>query len=731
MPGAVAGPLDGRLIPGGKSNLTFDVSDGVNHWIVRRPPLGHVLETAHDMAREHRVMSALNLTHVPVPQQFALCADPSFIGAPFMVMELVEGRPYRWAAELWPLGVQRTESICSSMISVLGDLHSIEPQSVGLGDFGRPEGFLTRQVRRWQQQLASSQARPIRGAAELSRLLDQRQPTSGPAAIVHGDFRLDNLLMDDSDDVAAIIDWEMSTVGDPLTDLALLCVYQRVAGLDGGSVVSDAGLAPGFPDVDEIVRQYVARSARDVSALGFYLALAFFKLAVVLEGIHVRHEHGETRGDGFDDVGKLGRAAHRARNHLDSGVDLMDFTFDARTTELQERLLAFMNEQVYPAEAVFSQQLADLPNPWAWTETAVMAKLRAEAKPRGLWNLFLPGEHGAGLTNLQYAPLAEISGRSLPLAPPAMNCAAPDTGNMEVLALFGTDAQKERWLRPLLDGDIRSSFAMTEPGVASSDATTIATSIVRDGDEYIINGTKCWITGAMNPGAQIFIVMGKTDPSADRHRQQSQILVERDTPGVVVTRGMHVFGYDDHDHGGHAEIEFHDVRVPVANLIATEGDGFAIAQARLGPGRVHHCMRSIGVAERAIELMCDRVSSRVAFGKPLAEQGVIRDWIAESRVRLEQLRLLVLRTAWLMDTVGNRGAHAEIQAIKIATPRTVEWILDKAIQSHGAAGLGQDFILASSFAHIRTLRLADGPDEVHKNALARAELKRHGARQGR
>jgi acyl-CoA dehydrogenase len=299
---------------------------------------------------------------------------------------------------------------------------------------------------------------------------------------------------------------------------------------------------------------------------------------------------------------------------------------------------------------------------------------------------------------------------------------------MEVLAHYGTPEQNKRWLQPLLNAEIRSAFAMTEPEVASSDATNIATRIERDGDEYVVNGRKWWITGALNPQAEIFIVMGKTDPSADRHRQQSMILVPRDTSGVTVLRGMEVFGYDDHDHGGHAEITFTDVRVPAENLIGGDGDGFAIAQARLGPGRIHHCMRSIGVAERAIEAMCARAEARVAFGTPLAEQGVIRDWIAEARVRVEQLRLLVLKAAWLMDTRGNKAAHTEIQAIKIATPLTVEWILDKAIQVHGAAGLSQDFPLAAAFAGIRTLRLADGPDEVHKNALARTELKRQRAR---
>jgi acyl-CoA dehydrogenase len=402
----------------------------------------------------------------------------------------------------------------------------------------------------------------------------------------------------------------------------------------------------------------------------------------------------------------------------------MDFLFDAKTEELQAGLLEFMDSHVYPAEPVFHEQLGQLEDRWAWDSAPVLAELRAEARRRGLWNLFLPGQHGAGLSNLQYAPLAEIIGRSGHLAPPALNCSAPDTGNMEVLAQFGSEAQRKEWLQPLLEGDIRSSFAMTEPDVASSDATNIATRIQRDGDHYVINGRKWWISGAMNPNAKILIVMGKTDPTADRHRQQSMILVPRDTPGVEIKRGMEVLGYDDHNHGGHAELEFHDVRVPADNLIGGEGDGFAIAQARLGPGRIHHCMRSIGVAERAIELMCARAEERVAFGKPISEQGVVRDWIAESRVKVEQLRLLVLKTAWLMDTVGNRGAHTEIQAIKIATPATVQWILDKAIQVHGAAGLSQDFPLAYAYAQIRTLRFADGPDEVHKNALARQELRR-------
>jgi acyl-CoA dehydrogenase len=409
------------------------------------------------------------------------------------------------------------------------------------------------------------------------------------------------------------------------------------------------------------------------------------------------------------------------------GGSQMDFTFDDRTEDLRKQLLAFMDEHVRPAEKVFEEQVAEMEAQGrGWERPAIIDDLKVRARGLGLWNLFLTHRsEGPGLTNLQYAPLAEITGHSPAIAPEALNCAAPDTGNMEVLADFGSEEQQAQWLAPLLDGEIRSAFCMTEPDVASSDANNISTSILRDGDIFVINGRKWWSSGAMDPRCTILIVMGKTNPDAPRHRQQSMILVPRDTPGVKIKRGLRVFGFTDGTHGGHAEIEFKDVRVPAANLIAGEGDGFAIAQARLGPGRIHHCMRQIGAAERALELMCRRVTERTAFGRPLAEQGVIQDWIAESRVRIESARLLVLKTAWLMDTVGNKGAHTEIQAIKIATPEMAQWVIDRAIQAHGAGGISQDFPLAHLWASARTLRFADGPDEVHKRSLAWRELKKY------
>jgi acyl-CoA dehydrogenase len=396
----------------------------------------------------------------------------------------------------------------------------------------------------------------------------------------------------------------------------------------------------------------------------------------------------------------------------------MDFEPSKRCSEYKERLSAFMDEHVYPAEPVYEQQLRESGDPHH--QPAVMEELKGKAREAGLWNMFLPDEeHGAGLSNSDYAPLAEMLGRS-PIASEACNCSAPDTGNMEVLHQFGTDAQKERWLRPLLDGEIRSAFAMTEPDVASSDATNIQLRIERDGEEYVLNGRKWWTTNAMHPHTRIMIVMGKTSTEGPIHKQQSQILVPMDTPGVRLVRELQVFGYTDQD--GHGEVEFSDVRVPAANLIAGEGDGFMIAQARLGPGRIHHCMRAIGAAERALEKMCARAVSRTTFGQPVAMRGNIQDWIAESRIEIEMARLLTLKAAWLMDTVGNRHARTEIAAIKVAAPNVALKVLDRAIQVHGGGGVSQDFGLASAYAHLRTLRLADGPDEVHKLSIARREL---------
>lgn len=400
----------------------------------------------------------------------------------------------------------------------------------------------------------------------------------------------------------------------------------------------------------------------------------------------------------------------------------MEFTYSDRVKDYQNRLIEFMDEFIYPNESVYEEQLNEYDR--FATVPPIIEELKQKAKERGLWNLFLPdSDYGAGLTNLEYAPLCEIMGRSS-IAPEVFNCGAPDTGNMEVLVRYGTTEQKDKWLVPLLNGDIRSCFSMTEPDVASSDATNIRASIIRDGDEYVINGTKWWSSGAGDPRCKISIVMGKSDPGAPKHKQQSMILVPLDTPGVTIKRVLNVFGYDHAPHG-HAEIEFKNVRVPASNMLLGEGRGFEIAQGRLGPGRIHHCMRTIGAAERALELLTKRVQERETFGKKLAEQGVIQEWIANSRIEIEQARLLTLKAAYMMDTVGNKEAKAEIAMIKVVAPNMALNVIDRAIQVFGASGVSQDTPLAAMYANIRTLRLADGPDEVHRRTIAREELKKY------
>lgn len=401
----------------------------------------------------------------------------------------------------------------------------------------------------------------------------------------------------------------------------------------------------------------------------------------------------------------------------------MDFSYTERVEDYRGRLLEFMDDQVYPAEPVYHRQMEESGDPHH--HPAVLEELKGEARGRGLWNLFLPDpEDGAGLSVLEYAPLAEITGRSIHIAPEAINCSAPDTGNMEILHMFGTPEQKEVWLQPLLEGEIRSCFSMTEPDVASSDATNIRTRIERDGDHYVISGRKWFSSGAASSRCKLSIVMGVTDPDAARHRRQSMVIVPMDTPGVVIEREPTVFGYQDR--GGHPQIRFDGARVPVSNLLGEEGGGFAIAQARLGPGRIHHCMRAIGAAERCLDLMVQRSQARTAFGKPLSEQGVVMEWIADARIQIEQVRLLVLKTAWMIDNVGTKGARIEIAAIKVAAPNLLTSIADAAMQLFGAAGFTEDWPIAGLYSMGRWLRIADGPDEVHRRSVARAELGRLG-----
>jgi acyl-CoA dehydrogenase len=403
----------------------------------------------------------------------------------------------------------------------------------------------------------------------------------------------------------------------------------------------------------------------------------------------------------------------------------VDFRTDDHTLALMAQAQQFLDEHIRPAEPILAEQYANAEDPFDY-EPPIKEELKSKARAAGLWNLFLPGsELGAGLTNLQYAPLAEITGHSIELAPESFNCSPPDSGNMELLTLYGTEEQRARWLRPLLDGEIRSCFAMTEPRVASSDPNNLQTTIVRDGDEYVINGHKWWTTGILRPNCKVIIVMGVSNPDAPAGSQHSMVLVPRDTPGIEIRRTLPVFGFPHHSYGGHGEVVFTDVRVPVANVLGPEGGGFVVAQARLGPGRIHHCMRLLGHAERAVELMCRRAHERVTFGKPLAEQGVVQEWIADARMDIEQARLLVLKTAWLMDTVGAKGARVEISSIKVVVPRITARIVDRAIQTFGGAGVSDDLPLANYYAEARYLQIGDGPDEVHKRAVARRELRKY------
>lgn len=405
----------------------------------------------------------------------------------------------------------------------------------------------------------------------------------------------------------------------------------------------------------------------------------------------------------------------------------MDFRTDDYTLDLIQRVRGFLDEHIRPAEPILAQQYADAKDPFD-VEPPIKDELKDKARSAGLWNLFLPdGRWGAGLTNLQYAPLAEITGHSIELAPETFNCSPPDAGNMELLAQYGSEEQQERWLRPLLDGTIRSCFAMTEPDVASSDPNNLQTTVVRDGDNYVINGRKWWTTGILRPNTKLIILMGQTDPDAPLGQRHSMVLVPRETPGIEVRRSLPVFGFPHHAYGGHGDVVFTDVRVPVGNVLGSEGSGFAIAQARLGPGRIHHCMRLLGHAERALELMCRRAHDRVAFGKPLAEQGVVQDWIADARMDIEQARLLVLKTAWLIDTLGAKEARVEVSTIKVVVPKITARIVDRAIQTFGGAGVSDDLPLAYYYAEARYLQIGDGPDEVHKRAVARRELRKYAA----
>lgn len=825
----------------GQSNPTYLVKAGGATFVLRKKPPGQVLPSAHAVEREFQVLAALQATPVPVPRVVTLCQDPGVIGTPFYLMQHVKGRIYDDPALPGCVPTQRA-AIYGEMARTLAALHSVRPADVGLAGFGKPSGYNRRQVWRWSQQYTKSlQGEPMPEMAALIRWLGAHIPATDAdpsvTRISHGDYRLDNLVFDPAAAegrgarVLAVLDWELSTLGDPLADLAYNCMPYHLPADISALTSLPRPLPAGIPTEQQYIQLYCQACgmppppARDWT---FYLALSIFRAAAILVGVGARAAQGNASSRiaaqvGADSVVRslaltglrlagehvalsstpaepyanplhpqarldpnpllegtpleeyanpspawrtTSVAAEAARAAADAvlpptgsptsggavraaggtgggsdagGQQLYGLGPSPRVWPILARLHAFMEQHIYPAEPTLNQHAH---SDERWTIHPLQEQLKDLAKQQGLWNLWIPADMaaglrpllassglpladqallaGPGLTNLEYAHCAEVMGRSI-WAPEAFNCGAPDTGNMEVLARYGSPAQQRRWLLPLLRGDIRSAFAMTEPAVASSDATNIDASIRREGDGYVLNGRKWWISGASDPRCAVYVFMGKSDPGGPTHAQQSMVLVPADAPGVTVVRPVPVFGYDDAPHG-HAELVFENVRVPADCMVLGEGRGFEIAQGRLGPGRLHHCMRLVGMGERALALLAQRALQRTAFRQKLARHQVVRLDIARSRLELDAARLVVLEAAHALDEQGNKAARGKIAAAKAYAPTAVLGILDRAIQTYGGAGVSDTTPLAHMWAGARTLRLADGPDIVHLETIAKMEL---------
>ncbi|XP_046579018.1 LOW QUALITY PROTEIN: acyl-CoA dehydrogenase family member 10-like [Haliotis rubra] len=754
----------------GQSNPTYLVQYGGKKVVLRKKPPGTLLPSAHAVDREYRVMKAVGENGVPVPQMLSYCNDESVLGTPFYVMEYLPGGVFKIPRNM-AVSPEEVRALYFNMVDVLCKLHSIDISKAGLDTYGRKGNFIQRNFQRWSKQYEASKTGDIPSITSLMNWIPQHYPQEERVTVIHGDFRLDNLMFaKTSTDILGVLDWELSTLGDPITDLTTCCLAHYlpqsatiVSGLVGADLKS-----MGIPTVQELIGRYCHQmKIPPIENWDFYMAFTFFKMAAILQGVYKRSisgqgsssqgRHAGAAAKRYADLGwriasgsklkptlrTVNSEAEQRRNLLKTQtimsyisrpmavdrtqetVGQMPVSVDAlspRVQDLYNRMKRFLADHVAPIEKeVFDY----LHGPNRWTVHPKLTQITQKAKAEGLWNMFMPLEsdperkYGSGLTNLEYAFFCEEMGR-VPLAPSIFNCNAPDTGNMEVLVKYGTEEQKQKWLTPLLNGQIRSCFGMTEPEVASSDATNIQSSIRRDGDSYVINGHKWWTSNALHPDCKLCVFMGKTSTSGSRYRQQSMILVPMDAPGVKVVRSLSVFGYD-HAPGGHGEVLFENVRVPASNMLLGEGRGFEIAQGRLGPGRIHHCMRLIGNAERALSFMIERTKSRIAFGKPLAAQGTIQANIAQSRIEIEQTRLLVLKAAYMMDLYGNKVAAPDIAMIKVAAPSMALRVVDRAMQAHGGAGVSEDFPLASMFAQVRTLRFADGPDEVHERSVARME----------
>ncbi|VFQ94699.1 unnamed protein product [Cuscuta campestris] len=778
----------------GQSNPTFlmEAHSGAKamKYVLRKKPPGELLQSAHAVEREYEVLNALGThTQVPVPKVFCLCTDSSVIGTPFYIMEYLEGRIFI-DPKLPDLTPKLRKKVYHATTQALASIHSVDVDAISISSYGKRNGYCKRQVERWAKQylLSTGVGKSERNQKmlELADWLREHIPledSSGETAgLVHGDFRIDNLVFHPIEDkVIGILDWELSTLGNQMCDVAYSClnyivntsmlIMEENDGFELGS------FPEGIPSLAEYLADYcsTARKQWPVAQWKFYMAFSLFRGASVYAGVHNRWLMGIASGGeraklagemanslikiawsyiSREDVlppqpplGIIGLNQTQQCNHgSQNDVFFMRAKVvpNTKVQDLRDRLIKFMEHHIYPREKEF-YKLAQ--STMCWTVHPDEEKLKELAKMEGLWNLFIPldsaararklifGEKnhapsekgydcllGAGLSNLEYGYLCELMGRSV-WAPQVFNCGAPDTGNMEVLLRYGNAEQMKDWLVPLLEGKIRSGFAMTEPQVASSDATNIQCSIKRFGDSYIINGKKWWTSGAMDPRCKLLIVMGKTDPTAPLHKQQSMILVDINTPGITIKRPLAVFGFDDAPHG-HAEILFENVRVSDKNILLGEGRGFEIAQGRLGPGRLHHCMRLIGAAERGMQMMVQRATERITFGKFIMEHGSFRSDVARCRIELEKTRLLVLEAADQLDRLGNKEARGTIAMAKVAAPEMALKVLDMAIQVHGAAGLSGDTVLAHLWASARTLRIADGPDEVHLGTIAKLELRR-------